>query len=955
MGRGDGANGGAQRRTFAPLVRKPEPAAPAQTQGTPASAPGRAPAPLGLPPYVIAFANLQLAGERARAAAIGIPVDAAGRVAGAEGRAPSVSRSGLIAEIDRRYDRLTGVPVPSNARTPEQIAVWNQLRDEVLFEQETIAKLPDSAKRAIAASLPHTNTTPADLEALFEVAQQLAGLPPGATDEFAAKVAADAGNLAGLAAAIATYRLKLDAQTAVDARRENAANRLAGTERVFERYVELQDTPHTGAREGLFTGARAAAERELSELLPRYGFADVDSYERAVHEYEATFALGAAGVTADLLDRYAATLYAERRRYTNPNVVAELHSRLAPLRKLYGFVADANAATKEQRDATYDQLQRFDAVPSGPLDVYARSARGATAEAASIGVVAAIATEFPILREDFLPVRQRIKKPELATATPRELRDLLLDHIEERVAALDAARGELADSPDLVLGLDQLTPKYFAELDVQPGSVHEQIIRREQRAVASSHGVTGALLTLGGVLLTIVTEGAGAPLLALGSSLATFGVGTYLAGEAYGEYKQQQRLAAMGLAPEPNSAWLALAFLGAGLDAAGVVSAVRELLPVARVAVASGDLVTLHRSVERMVKAGRLSERAAVAAERATAARAAYAGAKRELAALLTGRLSSAGLLDPAVYRALVKMAVAKLRVGAHSLTQFVEEVRAGRAIAALAPEDLAAIKRAWDEATALNRLEIAAGGEPALQRLLTVFPRDHVDAVFAAVPNPHRLALLIDFLGSTTARSLVKNWLAISPTTLTSKLANLSLFLDRLDAGGALLAETAPLGANSVILDTQLMISLDADTRLGTAAAASEKANVTALKARGPNRDLRLANASVGEMAPSASARGRGVPLSVSRESTEYQDMLGTLEQRNVGGAKGAADRSIIADAFFAKTEAGVIPLVETAEPQIVSRLRSIPSSIGSVKAAKEGFEITIYGRTIHIVRVGG
>jgi hypothetical protein len=113
--------------------------------------------------------------------------------------------------------------------------------------------------------------------------------------------------------------------------------------------------------------------------------------------------------------------------------------------------------------------------------------------------------------------------------------------------------------------------------------------------------------------------------------------------------------------------------------------------------------------LQELEKARVLEQKAAEAVEKAAAARAAYKAAKGELGQALGKAYSLPGpLTDPEVYRALLKMALAKIQQGGHSLAAFVAELRQARIQARLAaelnPEELAKVKQAWEEAEALAK-----------------------------------------------------------------------------------------------------------------------------------------------------------------------------------------------------------------------------------------------------------
>ena len=95
---------------------------------------------------------------------------------------------------------------------------------------------------------------------------------------------------------------------------------------------------------------------------------------------------------------------------------------------------------------------------------------------------------------------------------------------------------------------------------------------------------------------------------------------------------------------------------------------------------------------------------------------------------------------------------------------------------------------------------------------------------------------------------------------------------------------------------------------------------------------DVRVADTVVGE----TTARGGAVPqrgfaVGVDRAGVEYQEVLGELTRANVGAGKGAADREIVADAFFGVGEPGVVATFATMDPNVYKKLYAL-------KVAHEG-----------------
>ena len=87
---------------------------------------------------------------------------------------------------------------------------------------------------------------------------------------------------------------------------------------------------------------------------------------------------------------------------------------------------------------------------------------------------------------------------------------------------------------------------------------------------------------------------------------------------------------------------------------------------------------------------------------------------------------------------------------------------------------------------------------------------------------------------------------------------------------------------------------------------------------------------------------------------------MLGALAKEDVGKAAGFADRGLIADAFFAKTEPGLMPRFLTADQNAVKKLAGMAKiDVGKIGGypglirtyGTSGFTVTIEGRTLTVV----
>lgn len=79
-----------------------------------------------------------------------------------------------------------------------------------------------------------------------------------------------------------------------------------------------------------------------------------------------------------------------------------------------------------------------------------------------------------------------------------------------------------------------------------------------------------------------------------------------------------------------------------------------------------------------------------------------------------------------------------------------------------------------------------------------------------------------------------------------------------------------------------------------------------------------------------------------------------------NIGGSKGAADRALLADVFFAKSEGGAVPIFVTGDKSVYNKLATeagidLENMGGKTlpELKPNGFTVTIEQRTIIVVPI--
>jgi hypothetical protein len=458
--------------------------------------------------------------------------------------------------------------------------------------------------------------------------------------------------------------------------------------------------------------ASSMMRKELDEVLPRYGFASISEFELFIEKFEKAFELEAANIAKDILGKYAGKLYNESERYQDPQEIASLHQKLGGFRADYAeFEVNAKISNDYARDSQQARLPgNAHLQPKiGPTEASAAYGKAVAAKAAAQGEIKGLAGAHPIFQEEGLPDDKHIDKVALAKADQDALGGVIQSHIAKRQSDVNAARAQIESKPELIYKMDKLMPRFYAQMGIAPDSIYDLIIRDKSKDDAIVKLVTGIALAVVAIALAVVSAGTAAPAIAAGAAAMGFGLSAYQAYEEYKDYTAQKDLAAVGFAGDPSVVWLVIAVVGAGIDMAAAVKAMKALGPAAKALEAGGKLDDFAKTVKTLEQAGELESKVARAAEQAAAARKVFAEASNDLVKALASKAYSfpGPFTDPDVFRALVKMAKEGFKTRFHQIEKFVEEVKLLRTQAKLAemtPEELTKVKEAWEQAKLLER-----------------------------------------------------------------------------------------------------------------------------------------------------------------------------------------------------------------------------------------------------------
>ncbi|ABC30777.1 Rhs family protein [Hahella chejuensis KCTC 2396] len=179
-----------------------------------------------------------------------------------------------------------------------------------------------------------------------------------------------------------------------------------------------------------------------------------------------------------------------------------------------------------------------------------------------------------------------------------------------------------------------------------------------------------------------------------------------------------------------------------------------------------------------------------------------------------------------------------------------------------------------------------------------------------------------------------------------------------------------SPITSNSLVVDNNITSAiLKRENGVDISALNKAERNSLLFLDSKLNADIRLTDTGASEALDSFSNLGslnKGIELTVSRDSPEFQQMLDTLKNLKgpngdplpVGRNKGAKDQMIVAEAFFAR--GGQATLV-TADQGVFSPLAVLaghnPAKLGvSVpNAFPNGFNVTVNGKSILVLPIKG
>lgn len=675
-------------------------------------------------------ADLVKAARSEAAGGQGVGLNEKGEIEGAGPRAKTFlnspntkTKEDLMAEIDRRYYEATGITPGEKIKSTKADAgkreLWNQIRDEVLYQHEYIQNLPPEVQRLIKITSDGKPITMEEIDKLFKIAKKIEGMDAASILDYASKVNASTTDLDVFEASLDLYLQEKAQRKEDEQQRITAQDKLTGHEDLYTLYQRWKEPirPPFPSRDEFgvedpnygryIDSERASREKTLVDALQKKGFGSIAEFEQYLRDFEQGFQKEAVRIVLNILAKYEGTLYQEGQRYKDPQELALLHGRLAPFREKYMDAAALLAqSAKDSRPAEMGNVPYNRDYSPEKAASSKKAADTAVQEAKDS--VETLKPQHPLLGEDHLPVHRRIDKRSLALADTTALDSLIQSHIAARIKDVREARAHLLDDPQMIFQMDKMMPKFFEAQGIAPGGLPEKIIQEKVSAIKRRNTLVSIVLGILAIALAVASYGTATPLIAGAYAAGGLALSAYSVYDEYQKYVVQKDLADVGLADDPSIAWLIVAVVGASLDLSAAVKAVSAIGPIAKTTIkAGGNIDDFTKALKLLEKQGKVEGKIARAAESAARSRQAYLDASQELVKAMAGKAYSfpGPLADPDVYVALFKMARAKASQVASTFDVWLAELNAMRIqakMAKLSGDEVEIARKAWAEAKAL-------------------------------------------------------------------------------------------------------------------------------------------------------------------------------------------------------------------------------------------------------------
>lgn len=518
----------------------------------------------------------------------------------------------IHAEADRRFWEKSqykkGIKLGESADDKKMAEYWMAVRDELLRQRKQINSLPPELQKFFFDENALTAVEPKDYETFLRIVSKVAALSPAELEEYKSRVTATTTDWSIYESSVDRFLAERKERAATAEEKRTMDTRLFGLDALYDRYrlylsMLKTNTSLAGMGRvnpgalGTALGTQSTLNKMRSELEADLIVANfpggIAEFEQFIDSYEKNFERETLAVAKVMLEQYEHQLYSEEQQYQNSGKAAALAQSLA--------AAGAKADYEEAEKIRDEHAQ----TPMTPDEIAEQSYWiGRRNEALARGeskVMSAAGSANPLVGNvDF-------DREKLARAPQDKVQGVMLDYIAARRRDINETQQNIKDKPAMIYGLKLLLEASFRLQNIQSGSIQDKIIRNHIKDVNWSEAIPHIILGVVAVAAGLLSGGSGAvAVLAAGTAL---GIGSY---QAYEEFRRYEtKMSAYGakmISEEPSMVWVIVAVVGAGIDAAVLVSALSKV-PQLRLAIEAfnsgpeaDDVVKLTEKLDKLTE-----------------------------------------------------------------------------------------------------------------------------------------------------------------------------------------------------------------------------------------------------------------------------------------------------------------------------------------------------------------
>ncbi len=458
---------------------------------------------------------------------------------------------------------------------------WMGLRDELLRQRKQIHSLPPELQKFLFDEKALETVTPAEFEKILRIVSKISQLSQAELDEYKSRVTAATADWSAYESSIDRFIAERKQRDTTVKEKQVLTTRLNRLDTLYDRYRSYKRELISSAASSMASTQSPSGGQmmppsnplgnmvyvemlrtELNADLVTAGFpGGINEFEQFINDYIRVFESETRALATVMLDQYENQLWKEEKRFQNSAESGPMHQSMSAsdakgdydeANKIRDEHASIPWTMEEMAEQSYWIGKRNQALTRGKTKV----------------TTAANAPSF-VNNKDF-------DQEKLARASSQgEVQNIILGYIAARKEDVKKTRGSLKSKPNMIYGLDMLLKASYSSQNIQDGTIYRKIIADHKNDVHWVEIIPELVLAVIAIGAGLLSAGTGTvAVLAAGTML---GIGAYQAVEEFRRYEMKSAAYGAKLtSDDPSIAWVIVAVVGAGADAAVLAGALAK-------------------------------------------------------------------------------------------------------------------------------------------------------------------------------------------------------------------------------------------------------------------------------------------------------------------------------------------------------------------------------------------